>query len=123
MSSVFDGVNFRYEIEDYIRSCREEIRNVKDEIKEVNEKIKEIDAEPFSSKVFFYGKLKRKREFLLYKRESAQKRYNDLNDELNFYRKHGLDVSNVENKERYKYFIEIRTNKLNIVNMIEVGMM
>lgn len=123
MSSVFDGANFKFDVEDYIYSCRDEIWRAKDALDEIDAKIKELDAEPLSSKVFFYGKFKRKREYLLYQREEAQKRYNDLNDELNFYRKHGLDVSNVEDKERYKYFIEIRTNKLNIVNMIEVGMM
>lgn len=123
MNDIFEGANFKFDVEDYIYSCREEIMHVEDELSEIDKKIKEIDNESFSTKLFYHAKLKRRREYLVEQKERVMKRYDKLNDELNFYRKNGLDVSEMKDAEKYKVYIEDRTTKLNIVNMIELGMM
>lgn len=122
MSDLSKKITFDYDIEDYISHCRQEIISVKDLISKYDAKLEKIDKQSAINKIIHYAKNKQDREQALLRREELQMRCDSLEEELNFYLKNGLNLSRVEDKEKFKEIIKNRTQKLDMVSMAEMGM-
>ncbi len=105
-------------------SCNEDISRIQSDVYDYERKLSEVQQVTGMSKLIHGGQIKRRREFLEGEIANRKKKLAELQLEMEIYDRYGKDIpKDAPNYERMKKMLDNRINKLEIVLMIDLGMM
>lgn len=117
-------LKFDHEINEFTESCLEDIRRVNDEIKHLEGKISEFDNIGKFNKLFHSGQIKAELEKLQTTLENTKIKLSQFQQELEMYQTYGKDIpKDMPNYDELSKMMQNRINKLDIIVMIDMGMM
>ena len=113
-----------HSLQSYRMSCSEELHRVEREIWDNQRSYEKLLAESAMYKIFKGSRYRQRKAQLENTIANLEARKKDLQLELRIYSHYGLEIpTNIPEYERYQAIIEARDNKLDIVMLVEMGMM
>lgn len=116
-------IEFNYSVKDYILSCNEEIMQIENTIHELRKRFKNLENLSALNKFVHRSDIKKKQQILQADYDAQIERLNVVKAELEYYEKFGLTSPSGECGGFIDEAIKKRKSKLDIINMIDLGMM
>jgi hypothetical protein len=113
-----------HNLQEYIRSCNEDISRVSREVSDYKRRLADLTAESRLYKIFKVASYKQRKSVIEETLARLEAQLSDLQLEMNTYKRFGLDVpQNIPSYEKIKNLIEARDSKLDVVFLVEMGLM
>lgn len=113
-----------HSLQSFRSSCDEELHRVEREIWDNQRWLSELMEESTMYKIFKGSKYRQRKAHLEKTIEGLEARKKELQLELRIYSEYGLNIpENHPERERFQRIIEARDNKLDIILLVEMGMM
>lgn len=116
-------IDFNYSVKDYILSCNEEIIQIENTIFELRKRFKNLENLSALNKFVHRSDIKKQQQILQADYDAQIERLDIVKAELEYYEKFGLTAPSGESGGLIEDAIQKRKTKLDIINMIELGMM
>ena len=114
----------QHDLQTYKNSCIEDMRNVERDIADNKRRLESVMSESGLYKVFRASKYKQSKSYYEKIISQLEARFRDLQLEMSAYLKFGLDIpENIPEYEKLKELIEARDSKLDIILLVEMGLM
>ena len=120
MSRVID---IDYEASQLISNCNEELSHIRSEINSNEMSIRTLEKRLGMDKLFHMGDIKRKKEKLKREIDDLKRRQAIVEKERAYYLKWGTKIPEGESGNEMRKLLEARQEKLDILTMIECGLM
>lgn len=113
-----------HDLQSHKNSCLQEASRVRSDIYDIERKLKELDSASAWERITHGREIKRRREVLEESLSKLKQRLNKLDLEMDMYNRYGLNPPpTAYGYEEMMKQIEEREQKLDIVSMIELGLM
>lgn len=116
-------IDIEYEASQLISNCNEELSHIKSEINSKERSLKEVEKRSGMDKLFHMGDIRRKKEMLKKEIDDLKRRQAIVEKERAYYSKWGTKIPEGEAGKEMRKLLEIRQEKLDILTMIECGLM
>ena len=113
-----------HSLQEYIRICNDDISRISRDVSDYKRRLADLMAESRLYKIFKVASYKQRKSVIEETLSRLESQLSDLQLELNAYRKFGLDISqDIPAYNKIKDMIEARDGKLDIIMLVEMGMM
>ena len=105
-------------------SCQQDISKVQAEVYDYERKLEEVNKIAGVSKLIHISQIRKRREYLESEIAKLKKKVAELRQEMEMYNRYGKDIpKDAPNYEQLANMLDNRIYKLEIVLMIDLGMM
>ena len=113
-----------HDLQSYKNSCSQEASHVRGDIYDIERKLKELNSASAWERIAHGREIKKRKEYLEQSLHHLKQRLNKLNLEMEIYNRYGLTPPpTAYGYEEMIKQIEEREQKLDIVSMIDLGLM
>ena len=116
-------IDIEYSSENLIQNCQEELARIRGDINTAKRKLEDLDKTGGFGKLFHIGEIKRKRERLQIEIKDLERKERIVQKEQEYYKKFGTKIPEGEAGKEMRKLLEARQEKLDILTMIECGLM
>ncbi len=116
-------IDIDYEPSQFISSCDEELFRIRGDIHTKQKQLAELDKVTGLNKLFHAGEIKRKRERLQAELSDFERREKIVTKEREYYARFGIKIPEGEAGAEMRKLFEARQEKLDILTMIDCGLM
>lgn len=113
-----------HDISAYRSSCSQEINRIESELHDKKRKLANLMAESRLYKIFKSSQYKERKNSIECAIREIEKRLEELNFEMRIYKSYGLNIpQNLPDYEKIMEIIRARDTKLDIILLVEMGLM
>ena len=116
-------MKYNYQLDSFKMSCNEELVNVEAEMYKVEQGLKRLKDTPAVERLLHHSKIKQRRAWLEKSYAEYAQRRESLLLEQEVYKRYGLNIPSGPEFDRVRKLVEARHGKLEIVEMIDCGLM
>ena len=116
-------IDIEYEPSRLISSCNEDLSRIRSDINSAERNLEKLEKRSGMDKLFHMGEIKRKKEILKREIEDLKRKLAIVEKEREFYSRWGTKIPEGEAGKEMRKLLEARQEKLDILTMIECGLM
>ena len=116
-------IDIEYEPSRLIASCNEDLSRIRADINSAERSLERLESRSGMDKLFHMGEIKRKKEILKREIDDLKRKQTIVEKEREFYLRWGTKIPEGEAGKEMRKILEARQEKLDILTMIECGLM
>ena len=116
-------LDVEYDSRQLIYSCNEEISQIMADMNDIKRRLEELNKTGAFDKLFHFVDIKRKKDKLKKEYDRLKQREKIVYKEREFYQKFGTKIPEGEEWNEMRKLLEARQSKLDIISMIDFGLM
>lgn len=116
-------IDTEYSAQNFIQNCNEELTRIRSDINTATRKLEALDRTSAFNKILHISEIKRKRERLQTEINKLEIREKIVKKEREYYKRFGTQIPEGDEGNEMRKLLEERQEKLDIVTMIECGLM
>ena len=117
-------LNIDHSVDELKSSCIQDIDRIKMDARDVERQLADLEQISGMSKLFHAGQIKKRKQHLLGNLAQYREQLANLNLELKMYKTYGKNIPKDEpNRELLEQLLDKRISKVEIILMVEMGMM
>ena len=116
-------IDIEYSAQNLIQNCQEELARIRGDINSAKRKLEALDSKGGFGKLFHLGEIKRRKESLQIEIKELERKERIVKKEQEYYQRFGTKIPEGEAGKEMRKLLEARQEKLDILTMIDCGLM